>query len=93
MFVLTKSCRLDKNLVDLTLQSLLLLGKNNENYFPSLDVSSSLDFVRDLFVLSAFESAELIVAEDELTEIRNDKRLKMKQSTDMASFQLSLSQE
>jgi hypothetical protein len=38
------------------------------------------------------ESAELTVAEeDELMEIRNDRRLKLKpSSTDMASFWLSL---
>jgi hypothetical protein len=46
-------------------------------------------------VLSAFGSAELTLAEeDELTEIRNDRRLKLKHSsTDMASFWLSLRQE
>jgi hypothetical protein len=39
-------------------------------------------------------SAELTVAEDELMEIRNDRRLKLKRSsTDMASFWLSLRQE
>jgi hypothetical protein len=32
-------------------------------------------------VLSVFESAELTVAEDELTKIRNDIRLKLKHST------------
>jgi hypothetical protein len=66
MFELTKSCRLDKNLVDLILQSLSLLSKISEKYFPSLDVFS-LDWVRDSFVLSVFQSAELTVAEDELT--------------------------
>jgi hypothetical protein len=46
-------------------------------------------------VLSAFESAELTVAEeDELTEIRGARRLKLKHSSsDMASFWLSLRQE
>jgi hypothetical protein len=69
MFELTKSCRLDQNLVDLILQSLSLLSKNTEKYHPSLDVSS-LGWVRDLSVLSAFESAELTVADDDdLTEI------------------------
>jgi hypothetical protein len=48
---LTKSCRLDKNLVDLILQILLLLIKN-------IDVSS-LNWARDPFVFSEFESAEL----------------------------------
>jgi hypothetical protein len=39
-------------------------------HFPSLD-ASSLDWMRDLFVLRASESAELNAAEDdELTEIR-----------------------
>jgi hypothetical protein len=71
-----------------------LLTTNNEKYFPSLDVSS-LDWVRDPFVLSALESAELTVAEEDgLTDIRNDRRLKLKHSpTDMASFWLSLRQE
>jgi hypothetical protein len=45
-------------------------------------------------MLSALESAELIFAdEDELTEIRNGNRLKMKlkrSSTDVASFRLTL---
>jgi hypothetical protein len=49
-----------------------------------------MDWVKDLFVLSAFESAELTVAEDELMEIRKDRRLKLKHSsTDMASFRWS----
>jgi hypothetical protein len=38
MFELTKSCRLDKNLVNLILKSLSLLSKNTENYFPSFEV-------------------------------------------------------
>lgn len=62
MFELTKNCRLDKNLVSLILQSLSLLSKNIEKYFPSLGVSS-LDWVRDPFVLNACESAVLTVAE------------------------------
>jgi hypothetical protein len=77
-----------QNLVDLILPSSSLLGKNIEKYFSSLDILvSSLDWVRDLFVFSAFESAKLTVAEkDELMEIRNDRRLKLKHSsTDMAS--------
>jgi hypothetical protein len=87
---LTNSFRLDKNLVDLILQSLSLLSKNTEKYFLSLDVSF-LGWVREPFVISAFESAELTVAEDELTEIRNNRRLKLKHSsTDTASFWLSL---
>jgi hypothetical protein len=50
--------------------------------------------VRDPFVLSAFESAELAVAEDELTEIRNNRSLKLKlSSTEMVWFWLSLRQE
>jgi hypothetical protein len=91
MFELTKSHRLDKNLVDLILQSLSLLSKNTEKYLPSPYIYS-MDWVRDPFVLRAFESAELTVAEeDELTEIRNDRRLKLKcSSTDMASFWLPL---
>jgi hypothetical protein len=44
-------------------------------------------------VLSAFESAELTVAEDELMGIRNDGRLKLNHSSaDVASFCLSLRQ-
>jgi hypothetical protein len=90
MFELTESCSLIKNL-DLILQS---LSKNIEKYFLSLD-ASSLDWVRHPVVLSAFESAELTAAEyDELAEIRNDRRLKLKHSsTDMASFWLFLRQE
>jgi hypothetical protein len=53
-----------------------------------------LDWVRDRFVLNAFESAEFSVAEeDELTEIRNDRRLKLKNSTDMVPLWFSLQQE
>jgi hypothetical protein len=54
-----------------------------------------LGWVRDLSVLSAFESAELTVADDDdLTEIWNTRRLKLKHSsTDMPSFWLSLWQE
>jgi hypothetical protein len=94
MFVLTKICRLDKNLVDLMLQNVSLLSKGTEKYFPSLDVSS-LFWARDPFVISVFESAKLTLAEeDELKEIRNDRRIKMEHSlTDMASFWLSLSQK
>jgi hypothetical protein len=53
----------------------------------SLDISY-LDWAKDPVVLSAFESAELTVAEeDELKELRNDRSLKLRQSiTDMASF-------
>jgi hypothetical protein len=91
MFELIKSCRLNKNMVNLILQSLSLLSKNAEKYYPSLDVSS-FDWVRDLLVLIAFELAELTVAEeDKLMEIRNERRLKLKHSsTDMPSFWLSL---
>jgi hypothetical protein len=51
--------------------------------------------VKDPFVISAFESAELTVVEEyELKEIRNGRRLKMKHSsTDMASFWLFVRQE
>jgi hypothetical protein len=54
-----------------------------------------LDRLRDPFVFCAFDPAELTVAEeDELTEIRNDRRLKLKYSpTDMASFWLSVRQQ
>jgi hypothetical protein len=76
-----------QNLADLILQILSLLSKNIEKHLQSLD-ASFLDWVRDPFVLSAFKSAELTVAEeDELMEIRNDRRLKLKHSScDMASF-------
>jgi hypothetical protein len=71
---------------------LSLPNKRNEKYFPSLSVSS-LDW--DPFVLSAFESAEFTPAEeDELTEIRNGRSLKVKHSsTGMASLWFSLQQE
>jgi hypothetical protein len=91
MFQLTKSCRLEENLIDLILRSLSLMSKSTENYFLSLD-ASSLDWVRDLFVLGTFESTNLSVAEDdELMEIRKHGRLKLKHSsTGMGSFWLSL---
>jgi hypothetical protein len=62
IFELTKSCRLDKSLVDVILQNLPLLRKNTEKYFPSPEVSS-LDWARDLFLLSAFGLAEVTVEE------------------------------
>jgi hypothetical protein len=85
---------LDKNLVDLFMQNLSLLRKNTTKYFPPLDVPA-LDWVKDLLVLRAFESAELAVAEgDELRDTRNDRRLKLKHSpSDTASFWLSARQE
>ena len=52
MFQLTKDCRLGKDFVNLILQTLSLLSKNVEKYFPSLDVSS-LDWVRDPFTINA----------------------------------------
>jgi hypothetical protein len=89
MIELTKLCRLDKNLVHLILQMLSLLSKSTGRYFQSLDVSS-LDWMRGPFVLSAFEPEE----ENELTDMRNDRRLKLKHSsTDMAQIRLSLWQE
>jgi hypothetical protein len=70
-----------------------VLSKNIGKYFLSLDASSS-DLARDPFVLSSFESAELTVAEeDELIEISNHRRLKLKHSTDMVSFWMYLRQE
>jgi hypothetical protein len=57
MVKLTKICRLENTPVDLILQNLSLPRKNIEKYFSSFDISS-LDCVRDPFVLSAFESAE-----------------------------------
>jgi hypothetical protein len=64
IFELTKFYRLAKTLVDLIMRNLLLLSNNIENYFPSLDVSS-LYWMRDPFVLSAFELAEYTVAEED----------------------------
>jgi hypothetical protein len=64
---------------------LSLLSKNTEKHFPPPDISF-LDWARDLFVLSVFESAELTAAEEEeLIEIRNARRLEHP-SRDMASF-------
>jgi hypothetical protein len=54
MFEMTKTCRLNKNLVDLVPQSLSLLRRNVEKYFPLLDVSS-LDWMRDPFVLKCIQ--------------------------------------
>jgi hypothetical protein len=92
---LIKSCRLEKESpTNLILQNFSLLSKNIEKYFPSFYISS-LDCPRDPFGLSASESAEFNVAEeDDLMDIRNDRRLKLKHPlTGMASFWLSLRQE
>ena len=94
MFQLTKDCRLSKDFVNLILQTLLLLSKNIEKYFPLLDVSS-LDWVRDLFTINACRSAKFTVSkEDELTDIRNNRGLKLKHlSMDMTLFGLFLREE
>lgn len=66
-----KNCRLEKNLVSLIIQSWLLLSKNIENNFPSIDVVS-LAWERDPFVVNACESAVLIFVKwDALAEIKN----------------------
>jgi hypothetical protein len=61
-------------------------------YFPSLN-ASSLDW--DPLVLNAFESAELNVAEEnELTKIRDDRKLEVKRSSiDMGPHSGCLRQE
>lgn len=94
MFELTKNCELDNNLNKLILESLTLLETNIEKYFPSLDISS-LDWVRNPFVLNACQLTNLnITEEDELTEIRNDRGLKLKHSTmDTTLFWLSVQNE
>jgi hypothetical protein len=87
IFKLIKCCRLDKILVDLILQNLLLLSKGSENYFPALD-ASSWNWVRNPLVLREFDPAELTAAQEGvLRGIRNERRLKLKHSsTDTASF-------
>ena len=91
MLELTKRCKLDGNLI---LQTLRLLGRKIEKHFPSPDIST-LDCIRDLFVLPAYKLAKLKITEgDKLTEIRNDQGLKLKHSaTDTTSFWLSLKSE
>jgi hypothetical protein len=84
MFDLIKNSRLDRNLSNLILQSMSLLSKNTEKYFPSLGIFS-LNWVRDLFVLSGFKSAELTIAEE-------DKLKKKNSSANTALFWLSLQQ-
>jgi len=58
-------------------KSLRLLYKNIKKYFPSLDFSS-MDWVKNPFIDSAYETALLTTYEEsELTDIKNDRGLKL----------------
>jgi hypothetical protein len=90
MFALTKSCRCDKNLVNLILQSLSLLSKNIENYFPSLAVSSS-NWVRDLRIMCFSVNRPKCIRRRRADTNKKGQKTEMKHSsTDMASFWFSL---
>lgn len=54
-------CELNGNLIDPILRTLRLLSGNIEKYFPSPDIS--LDWLRDLFVLSACKLVNLKITE------------------------------
>lgn len=80
MFELTKNCHIDTDLSNLILKSLRLLNLNIKKYFPSLDVSS-IDWVRNPFVDSAYETASFTTNEEsELIDIKNDRGLKLQYS-------------
>lgn len=77
MFDLTKNCHIDSTLSKLILKSLRLLDDNIKKYFPSLDVSS-MDWVRNPFIDSAYETALFTTDEEsELIDVRNDRGLKL----------------
>lgn len=80
MFDLLKDRTVDLTCSELILKSLRQLDNNINKYFPSLDVSS-MDWVRNPFVDSAYQSAMLNTQqEDELIDIRNDRGLKLQYS-------------
>lgn len=80
MFDLVKNCHVNSDLTNLILKSLHLLYENIKKYFPSLDVSS-MDWVRNPFIDSAYESALFTTDEEsELIDIKNDRGLKLQYS-------------
>lgn len=77
MFELTKTCHIDSTLSKLISRSLRLLEENIKKYFPSLDVST-MDWVRNPFINSAYETALFTTDEEsELVDVRNDRSLKL----------------
>ncbi|KAF0749677.1 zinc finger BED domain-containing protein 5-like [Aphis craccivora] len=80
MFDLVKNCHVNSDLTNLILKSLHLLHENIKKYFPSLDVSS-LDWVKNPFIDSAYETALFTTdKESELIDIKNDRGLKLQYS-------------
>jgi len=74
MFDLVKSCYINSDLTNLILKSLHLLYENIKKYFPSLGVSS-MDWVRNPFINSAYETALFTTdQESELIDIKNGPR-------------------
>jgi len=77
MFDLVKNYHINSDLTNLILKSLHLLYENIKKYFPSLDVSS-MGWVRNAFIDSAYETALFTtVEESELIDIKNDRGLKL----------------
>lgn len=80
IFDLTKTCQIDSLLSELFSKSLGLFESNIEKYFPSLDVSS-IDWVRNPFNNSVYESTSLTTDEEsELINIRNNCGLELQYS-------------
>ncbi|KAL4107274.1 hypothetical protein QTP88_017647 [Uroleucon formosanum] len=80
MFDLVKNCHVNSDLTNLILKSLHLLYENIKKYFPSLDVSS-MDWVRNPFIYSAYETVLFTTDEEsELIDIKNDRGLKLQYS-------------
>jgi len=98
MFDLVKNWHVNSDLTNLILKSLHLLYENIKKYFPSLDVSS-MDWVRNPFIDSAYETALFTTDEEsELIDIKNDRGLKLQYSTikinvDVSSFWINLLHE
>jgi hypothetical protein len=80
MFDLVKNCHINSDLKNLFLKCLRLLYENIKKYFLSLDVSS-MDWVRNSFIDSAYETALFTTDEEsELIDIKNDRGLKLQYS-------------
>lgn len=77
MFELTEKCNVSDPVYNMIVNTLQLLGKNVEKYFPSID-TSLYDWVRNPFIdvnynATIFSTKE----EEELSDIKNDRGLKI----------------
>ena len=67
-----------KKVCDLIAKSLDLLDENVGNYFPSLVDTTLFDWTRNRFIDNDYDNAQLITVEEhDLSDIRNDRGLKL----------------